>query len=305
MKFPGEAATALDEGIKILEGLRSDLLKVQKKRGRRPSARDLADHRRIKTLMRSQVRKLQDPAGELLAELKRRVTSALRRKKGGFRNGSEKTIIDWKSYDAWAVKFWQKYILESLGIGGEAIVSGRILRKDSFDLLNEEAINWAKIHATALITLLNKEARNAILEVILAAIKAGLSTQQIGRQIRKFIGLNASQAGAVIKFRAALIADGVPAAEIERLVARKVAKGIRYRAFMIARTETAYSMNEGIRQGYSQVGVKKLMRVEDPVGTDGETCDCREKNGTIYTIEEAEGVLPEHPNCEGAWAAAE
>ena len=27
-------------------------------------------------------------------------------------------------------------------------------------------------------------------------------------------------------------------------------------------------------------------------------------DGKIYTLAEAEGVLPEHPNCEGSWVAA-
>jgi len=66
---------------------------------------------------------------------------------------------------------------------------------------------------------------------------------------------------------------------------------------MIARTETAYGLNEGIREGYGQLGYTKLQRIEDPEGDPEWDCTCRENNGAIYTLAESQGVLPEHPNC--------
>jgi len=48
------------------------------------------------------------------------------------------------------------------------------------------------------------------------------------------------------------------------------------------------------------MGVKNLMRVEGP-----DACEiCLDFDGRIYTIAEANGALPEHPNCEGTWVAA-
>ena len=55
------------------------------------------------------------------------------------------------------------------------------------------------------------------------------------------------------------------------------------------------------RQGYDQMGITHLERVEDQTDP---ADPCTGTNGRIYTIEEAEGVLPEHPNCEGTWVAA-
>jgi hypothetical protein len=69
----------------------------------------------------------------------------------------------------------------------------------------------------------------------------------------------------------------------------------------IARTESAFGLTEGQRQGYGQMGVTKLERVEDPATEDD---DCADGNGKIYTLAEAEGVLPAHPNCEGTWVIA-
>jgi len=48
------------------------------------------------------------------------------------------------------------------------------------------------------------------------------------------------------------------------------------------------------------MGVKNLQRVEDP-----KCCDiCAEYDGRVYSVREASGVLPEHPNCEGTWIMA-
>jgi hypothetical protein len=66
----------------------------------------------------------------------------------------------------------------------------------------------------------------------------------------------------------------------------------------IARTESAYALTEGQRQGYGQMGVKNLERVEDPDAPDD---DCQMNNGRVYSLAAASGVLPAHPNCEGTW----
>jgi hypothetical protein len=66
---------------------------------------------------------------------------------------------------------------------------------------------------------------------------------------------------------------------------------------MIARTETSFALNEGIRSAYKENDIKYLERVEDPVGDPKWDCTCREENGKVYSVEDAEGVLPEHPNC--------
>ena len=68
---------------------------------------------------------------------------------------------------------------------------------------------------------------------------------------------------------------------------------------MIARTETSRAVNEGSLQGYEQVGLKNVERIEA-----ADCCEvCAPESGTVYTIDAARGVLPAHPDCRGCWGA--
>ena len=70
---------------------------------------------------------------------------------------------------------------------------------------------------------------------------------------------------------------------------------------MIARTETAAALSEGTLQGFGQIGVKRVQGVSDE-----EACEyCLENiDGKIFTLDEAHGVIPAHPNCECVFVAA-
>jgi len=121
-------------------------------------------------------------------------------------------------------------------------------------------------------------------------------------ELRPLVGLTSKDIIAVANYHEMLILERpeytvATQQEMAEVYARRLH---RARATNIARTETAFSLTEGQRQGYAQMGATKLERVEDP-----ECCDiCAEYQGKIYTIAEAEGVLPEHPQCEGSWVVA-
>lgn len=69
------------------------------------------------------------------------------------------------------------------------------------------------------------------------------------------------------------------------------------RSKLIARTETMRATNEGRLAGYRQ---SKLEKVEFLAS--GSACpDCAAMNGEIMTINEAQGEIPVHPNCECTW----
>ena len=121
----------------------------------------------------------------------------------------------------------------------------------------------------------------------------------IAREIRPIVGLHSQYATAVEKYYTSLVEEGIAnaAAKADRYAGRLH----RRRTMTIARTESAFSLTEGQVQGYGQMGIKRLERVEDPATEDE---DCADGNGKIYTVAEAAGVLPAHPNCEGTWVIA-
>lgn len=132
-------------------------------------------------------------------------------------------------------------------------------------------------------------------------ISQGKTLREIASSIRPVIGLNDKQAGAVSALVRRLEEGGLTQEAIDRQFASYVNKAYGSRAAAIARTETSAALNEGMRIGYDEAGITKLMRVEDP-----DCCErfCAEHQGEVYSIEEASGVLPAHPNCEGTWVAA-
>ena len=172
-------------------------------------------------------------------------------------------LADWDELRAVGEIMLKELTLELLTAGGQSAFKQFLRKQDRFDPLHAEATKFAQVHAALSIT-----DRHAL---------------AVGRTLTR------------------LLDAGVPTDKALKIAQRQANKLLRLRVNTIARTETATSLNEGLIQGYGQLGVKKLQRIED-----GDSPDepCQSGNGRIYTIAEASGVLPEHQNCEGSFVAA-
>jgi len=213
-----------------------------------------------------------------------------------------KSIADWDRIKAQGVIILKPTLLELLTEGGKAVVERKIMKQERFDPIGLEAVSWATEHSATLVAGITAETVEAIQVYIAQGIDAGKSIPKIAMELRPLVGLTEKDIIAVANYHEMLILERPEyTAARQRAMAETYAKRLhRRRATTIARTESAASLNEGLRQGYAQMGATKLERVEDP-----ECCDiCAEYNGKIYTIADAEGVLPEHPSCEGAWVMA-
>lgn len=75
------------------------------------------------------------------------------------------------------------------------------------------------------------------------------------------------------------------------------------RARMIARTETISAHADATLNSYEDAGIEGVnVLSEFSSSRDNKVCPrCKELEGTQYTIEEARGVIPVHPNCRCAW----
>lgn len=75
------------------------------------------------------------------------------------------------------------------------------------------------------------------------------------------------------------------------------------RARMLARTETIRSHAEATLNTYEEAGIEGVeVLSEFTTAGDDKVCDeCEALAGTEYTLEEARGVIPVHPNCRCAW----
>lgn len=230
------------------------------------------------------------------------IQSGLGHMRGRTPTAKTKSITDWDKIKSEGVITLKPTLHEVLTNGGNSVMPRKLVRKqERFDPIGVEAVAWANKHSTELVTQITKETMSGIRAYIADGVNAGKSVPTIARELRPLVGLTEKNIFAVANYHERLILDRPEyTAKVQREMAEVYARRLhRDRATMIARTETGNSLVEGQRQGYDQMGIKELERIEDP-----DCCDiCAEHDGQIYTIAEAEGVLLEHPGCEGTWVA--
>ncbi|MCK5603048.1 minor capsid protein [Candidatus Pacearchaeota archaeon] len=96
---------------------------------------------------------------------------------------------------------------------------------------------------------------------------------------------------------------GYGAEKMAANLADRVDKIGRSRARILARTETIRAHAEGTLTQYEELGVEEVIaEVEWTTAGDDRVCpDCEALEGRTFTIEEARGLIPLHPNCRCAW----
>lgn len=103
------------------------------------------------------------------------------------------------------------------------------------------------------------------------------------------------------------LADGLVQGKGPREIAREMADDIDgiglKRATTIARTEIVRAHADGQIQALEDLGVEELgVDVEWVVTPDEKLCEqCAALEGQVFTLDEARGMLPLHPNCRCAW----
>lgn len=105
-----------------------------------------------------------------------------------------------------------------------------------------------------------------------------------------------------------ILASGIAAGESPSAIARKITQSIdaikRTRAKMIARTEIIHAHAEGQLDAFERLGVKNVGIVAEwQTAGDEKVCEqCSPLEGLIFTIKEARGMIPRHPNCRCMFA---
>lgn len=106
-----------------------------------------------------------------------------------------------------------------------------------------------------------------------------------------------------------VLIDGLSAGkgprEIAKLIADRVGKIGITRATRLARTEIIRAHAEASLNRYGQYGIENVTTMVEWL-TASDPCPDREAaakhNGGVYTLAEARGLIPLHPNCRCAWA---
>lgn len=253
-------------------------------------------------LLNSGERKMISPSREFMEFMIDEILKGLSKMKKGTPQKMVNSITDWDDLREQGVKIFKPVLLELLDKGGDSVVRRGIKKQERFDPIGVEAVKWVSKHGAEMVREITDKSMDAMREFFRDGINRGWSTQEMARAIRPYVGLTEKQLVGLANYEEKLIETrpDLTANRIRSMTNTKAKRMVNDRVMLISRTESSSALNEGIREGYLQMGIKRLERVEDP-----RCCDiCAEYNGKIYTVDEAQGVLPEHPGCEGVWVMA-
>lgn len=99
------------------------------------------------------------------------------------------------------------------------------------------------------------------------------------------------------------LAEGRSPEAISKMLTDRIDKVGRTRARLIARTEVINAHATASLNAYREAGVEGVgVHAEFSTAGDDAVCpECEDLEGQVYTLDEAEGVIPVHPNCRCAW----
>ncbi len=106
------------------------------------------------------------------------------------------------------------------------------------------------------------------------------------------------------------LGDGLSRGLGPREIARNMANSItglnRKRALVLARTEIVAAHAEGQLDAFEELNVERLgiMQEFSTAGDDRVCPRCEVLEGTVFTVKEARGIIPRHPNCRCAFIPA-
>lgn len=109
-----------------------------------------------------------------------------------------------------------------------------------------------------------------------------------------------SQMGAVL---AQGLAEGRGADQLAKMLADRVDSIGRTRARLIARTEVISAHATATLNTYREAGVEGVgVQAEWSTAGDDDVCpECDAMSGQVFTLDEADGMIPLHPNCRCSW----
>ena len=127
------------------------------------------------------------------------------------------------------------------------------------------------------------------------------------RAFEQLRGLTATMSQQMSRILATGLISGYGPLKIAREMQKSIGGLTRTRARMIARTEIIHAHAEGQLDSFRLLGVEKLgIMAEWSTAGDDRVCpDCGGYEGEVYTVEEAEGLIPLHPNCRCCWIPSE
>ena len=216
-------------------------------------------------------------------------------------DGNELTAIvgqlDWTDLDENINSIFQKRFPQIFEATANAEAAAL---KSSFNLLNPRAVNWLRDNAALKVTEIGWNTKLALNDILVQYYEDGKTVGQMGREIRKHIGLHSRWSKAVENKKAKLIAGGMGRSAAEAKANQYSKKLLRLRADTIARTETTNASNAGQLELWEQAGYQEQQKTWILTPDDRLCKDCAAMEGQTVKMDEnfystTLGVSISHP----------
>jgi len=207
-------------------------------------------------------------------------------------------LADWEDIEKSGIITIKPGILSAIAESGQegykiAGITG------AFDMLNPAAVELAQTITANLVREVTEETKEGIRWAIREGVRNFESMPQVGKRIKPLVGLTEKQIISVANFEERILkevkVDGslrFSGAQVDRKVALYENNLHRRRELTIARTETACAVSEGSLTAYDEAGINVEWLTRGELA-----CEiCAPRDGNIYTIAEARGQIPAHPN---------
>lgn len=145
-----------------------------------------------------------------------------------------------------------RQVFERTGTVAATQLSDQLGTAMSFDLTNPRAVQWGRRESSRLISEVTESTREAVRQIIGDAIEQGIPPRESARLIREQVGLTRQQSDAVFRRWLDLTESGRPGADVTRLTDRYAQQLTKYRAEVIARTETIAASTNGQQETWRQ-----------------------------------------------------
>lgn len=120
-------------------------------------------------------------------------------------------------------------------------------------------------------------------------------------------GITAAMGSEMNRIMAQGIADGSSPSTLAKLLSDRITTLTETRALVLARTEIIYVHAEGQLDSFNRLGIQELgVNAEWSTAGDDRVCpQCFAYSGQIFTVKEARGLIPLHPQCRCSWIPSE
>lgn len=207
--------------------------------------------------------------------------------------------VDWETIESSGKSIIKPAYLNIMERSGNlSLAQARI--EASFDVINPLSVKWAEKYSSELVTLVGKETKAGLREIVSHGLDKGKTFKQIAKEIETIgggIGLNERQTKALLKYGDFLDAQGLKGRAYLDKYNKHYDRLQRERSELIARTEANRSVNEGYLDSLEGTRYEEV-----EISSAGDACHlCLDMAGIRYTRAEARGRLPVHPNCRCHW----